>query len=172
MSTSESTPSTVILSERPKWLDPYISGSDTIEFEGKTYRYDLVSPGFAQRNRTPHIFAIGTNGVLAVSKTIPKAFRSIVALHELMERDACDREDGCLETLMRELELLEPMGIDRKEYLPFREIFFAQVVSHYEGRANLATAAEKLHLARLRRSYEYLKELNAAAGKEATEKKE
>jgi len=145
--------------ETPEWAQKYKIGEDAFWLHDTWYQYAILS---AEKFRAdyptvPGMFAMNSNGFLAISDSYPAPYRRLAILHEAKEFSEPLDEGSCARTL--EYELDQAMHLQVKPditYLTFRLGFFQKIITYYETKER--DDKEDALLARLHKSREYLEQ--------------
>ena len=101
------------------------------------------------------MFAMNSNGFLAISDSYPAQYRRLAILHEAKEFSEPLDEDSCARTLEYELRQAALLQVKPDAtYLRFRLGFFEKTIAYYEAKER--DEKEEALLARLRKSQKYL----------------
>lgn len=121
------------IDDRPDFIKKHLVGEGSFQFNGKTYRFAIVSkelepalPGFLGFFQKKHLF---------ISEEVPEAFRIPQLIHEIVEESSelTGKKGRCLEALYRELRYVQGNLVG--EYIQYRRRFFFQLVNYYTGRS-------------------------------------
>ena len=156
--------------ETPEWAQKYEIGEDAFWLHDTWYQYAILS---AERfcvdyPSVPNMFAMNSNGFLAISDSYPAPYRRLAILHEAKEFSEPLDEGSCARTLEYELTQAPLLQVyNMAAYLEFRLNFFEKIIAYYEMKER--DDKENALLARLHKSREYLEESIQAGETTASE---
>ena len=156
--------------ETPEWAQKYEIGEDAFWLHDTWYQYAILSTErfCVDYPSVPNMFAMNSNGFLAISDSYPAPYRRLAILHEAKEFSEPLDEDSCARALEYELKQAPLLQVyDMSAYLEFRRGFFEKIIAYYEMKER--DDKEDALLARLHKSRQYLEESIQAGETPASE---